>query len=249
MTKVVIFGGTTEGRELTEFCGRNQIPTLVCVATALGEEIAPDYASVEVNVGRMDATAIEFFLGELQPKLVIDATHPYAADVTSNVQSATNALGIRTIRISRSTTPADGVLRFPDLATLIDWLNTTSGIIFSTTGAKEARELTRVNNFEERIFLRLLPVAGNIAVCAELGYPTGHLIGMQAPFSQELNAAMFRTTGAKILVTKDSGAIGGLAEKLAAARECGMITALVDRPNDVPGVTFEEACRAIEELG
>ena len=248
MADVVIFGGTTEGRALTEFCGRNRIPTLVCVATSLGEEIAPIYDSVKVNVGRMDADEIEYFLAEIQPRLVVDATHPYASDVTSNVHRAAEALGIRTIRVSRSGTAAEDVLRFPNLSELIDWINTTSGIIFSTTGAKEALELTKVIHFEERVVLRLLPVAGNIAECAALGYPTSHLIAMQAPFSQELNAAMFRTTGAKILVTKDSGTVGGLAEKLAAAKECGMTVAIVDRPNDVPGVSVEDARRAIEEL-
>ena len=39
MHKIVLFGGTTEGRILTEFLSQNKIPSIVCVATEYGEKV------------------------------------------------------------------------------------------------------------------------------------------------------------------------------------------------------------------
>ena len=55
---------------------------------------------------------------------------------------------------------------------------------------------------------------------------------MQGPFSAEMNAALIRQTGAEILVTKDTGASGGFAEKLAAAHETGIRTLIIARPRE-----------------
>jgi precorrin-6x reductase len=246
MPEIVIFGGTTEGRQLAAHCGRAGVPALVCVATPLGEEAAGPSAGVDFRVGRLGLPELTDLLRQAKPRLVIDATHPYAAEVTRNVRAAAGELGLRLIRVARAGAGDDpDVRRFPDLDSLVAWLNTTTGIIFSTTGAKEARALTGVAGFADRVYLRLLPVAEGIAECLALGYPTAHLIALQGPFGADLNAALFRHTGASILVTKDSGDVGGVADKLRAARSCGLAVAMVDRPGDIPGVGVQEACRLV----
>jgi precorrin-6x reductase len=251
MTDVVLFGGTTEGRELTDLCGRAGLATVVCVATSLGARLSPSAPGVRFRVGRMDAAAIAAFLRDTDPRLVVDATHPYAAAATANIAAAARETGLPLIRVARPSALADAsgaaVFHYPDLEALIDWLGTTTGTVFCTTGVKEARALTRLSGFADRLYLRLLPVAAGIAACTALGYPTAHLIAMQGPFGEELNTAMFRATGASILVTKDSGVIGGLPQKLAAAAACGMTTAIIDRPDAVPGVDVEQAWTQIQE--
>ena len=53
---------------------------------------------------------------------------------------------------------------------------------------------------------------------------------MQGPFSQDLNGALYDQFGIQVMVTKDSGAAGGLEEKIlpALAREIDVI--VIDRP-------------------
>ena len=58
---------------------------------------------------------------------------------------------------------------------------------------------------------------------------------MQGPFTRELNEAMLRQVGAQWLVTKDSGTVGGTAEKLAAARDVGARCIVVTRPAEGDG--------------
>ena len=88
MCKILLFGGTTEGRELSEFLVNNRIPSVVCAATAYGGSLSASSEEVRVLTERLDAAEMEALMKTEQPELVIDATHPYAAEVTENIQQA-----------------------------------------------------------------------------------------------------------------------------------------------------------------
>lgn len=57
MNKVLLFGGTGEGRALAEWMAARGIPHTVCVATEYGETLLP--AGAEAHVGRMDSGEME----------------------------------------------------------------------------------------------------------------------------------------------------------------------------------------------
>jgi precorrin-6x reductase len=189
-------------------------------------------------------------LDQLQPLLVLDATHPYATQVSANIETACAQTGTRRLRVLRpSSIPAGpGVHSFDTLPALIDWVNTTTGTVFAAIGAKHAAELCRINDFANRIVLRLLPQPDGLAECLRLGYREDRLIGIYGPFSEELNVALFREFEADILLTKESGPAGGFAEKLAAANRCGMQTAVFSRPPQGHGVSLEQAQDLLTEL-
>ena len=127
----------------------------------------------------------------------------------------------------------------------VDYLTDKEGIIFVSTGSKEAAEYTRIPDFRNRVALRVLSVKKSVDDCIGLGFEGKNLICAQGPFSKEMNLAMFRQSGAKYLVTKDSGNMGGFDEKYEAAKELGMEIVLVARPKDVDGVEFDEAKRIL----
>ena len=69
------------------------------------------------------------------------------------------------------------------------------------------------------------------------------IVALQGPFSEELNIALYRQYGADVVVTKNSGEIGGTDTKLTAARKLGLPVVMIDRPKldyDVIAYTFEE---------
>ncbi|MDQ9832305.1 precorrin-6A/cobalt-precorrin-6A reductase, partial [Acinetobacter soli] len=74
-----------------------------------------------------------------------------------------------------------------------------------------------------------------------LGLEGKHLIGMQGPFSKEMNTAMIRQIQAAWMVTKESGTSGGFLEKYLAAKEteCGLV--VIGRPKEEEGISLE-AC-------
>lgn len=246
MAEILLFGGTSEGRELAALLKEKNISSLVCVATEYGESLLDAGGSVHVRAGRLDESAMTSLITDTRPRLVIDATHPYADAVSRNLRVACESAGAPYLRIKRESAWEDGFITFRNIGELIAWLNTTEGVIFSGLGAKEAKALTAVTGFESRVWLRILPFAEGLNACINAGFPARHIISMQGPFSEELNIAMFRAAGARILITKESGAAGGFSEKLAAARACGMTVAVLMRPGEEAGSTLDEVKRKIE---
>ena len=240
MSDVVLFGGTSEGRELADFLAGEKVSTLVCVATEYGQSLLAGQKDLRVLTGRLDADAMLNLFQQERPELVIDATHPYADIVTKNIQAACTKAGLRCLRLHRDSVSFQDGKIFTGLQDAIDWINTQPGIVFSSLGAKTAGELCRITDYKERVYLRVLPFPAGIASCVELGYPMAHIIGMQGPFSQRINEAMFLETGAAILLTKEAGKGGGFPEKLEAAKACGMQVAVIARPDDVDGLPMEE---------
>lgn len=241
MHKIVLFGGTTEGRILTEFFSEKKIPAMVCVATDYGEKVLNYNDPVVVQSKRLNQEEMCNLFQEEQTEIVFDATHPYATEVSKNIKEACCKKSIEYIRVLRESVEVDGVIKFSDMGDLIEYLNQTTGLIFSSMGAKEAKVLTNINNFQERVYLRMLPSPEGMSHCLDLGYPMKNLCGMQGPFSKEFNISQFKEVGANILVTKESGNIGGFKEKTEAALQCGMEVVVLVRAVEEEGFGVEEA--------
>ena len=246
MAEVILFGGTTEGREIAGLLKAENINSLACVATEYGESLCPAGGSLAVNCGRLGEYEIAALINEHQPKCVIDATHPYAFGVSENISLACSKTGAKYVRVLREACSGDGCAEFDSLEELVDWLKTTPGIVFSTLGVKEASLFASVPDFENRVWLRILPSAEGLSSCVGLGFPPKHIICMQGPFSEEMNRAMLSFTKANILVTKESGPAGGFPEKLSAAKAMGVTVAVLRRKEE-SGVSLEEVKKMIKE--
>ncbi len=131
MCKIWIFGGTTEGRLLAEYCSREKIEAWVSVASEYGEELLqeelmesgnagnPDLnhntclakknlktvqasSVIKVLRGRMDRYQMEEFIRNQGIHLVIDATHSHARLVSEEIQEACGRTGVRLERCLRA---------------------------------------------------------------------------------------------------------------------------------------------------
>lgn len=242
MYKVLIFAGTTEGIELCRLLAQNEIPTYACVATEYGSLSYEQSSCLHVNAGRMDRTEMENLMRELQPELVLDATHPYAAEVTQNIRSACEQAGFSYHRVLRECGAySKQAVYVKNTEAAVDFLKNTKGNILLTTGSKELAKYTALPDYQERLYARVLSLPSVIETCDSYGIVGKHLIGMQGPFSKELNAAMLRQFDCRYLVTKDTGAAGGFQEKLDAAQECGVIPVVIGRPLQEEGLSLEQA--------
>lgn len=247
MCELLIFGGTTEGRELCEFCAENGIPAAVSVATEYGGELLPDCDKLRIMVGRLTSAEMERGISELGCKLIVDATHPYAAEVTENIKRACQAVNMPYYRLLRSSLPLRECQKVRNMEELVELLNGSEKVVLSTLGSKELPKLTQVRGYEKRLFVRVLPNEGVIGSCQELGIEKGHIIAEKGPFSVQQNISHIRQCGAELLVTKESGAAGGFPEKLEAAKYCGIEVVVVERPQE-NGQTMEEIKKIIGEV-
>lgn len=239
MCELLIFGGTTEGRELAQYCCACGVSAAVSVATEYGGELLPHENGLCVLVGRLDSDEMAALMRELGCMAVIDATHPYATEVTANIIAACKAAELPYHRLLRRSSELGNCLTVRDMEELVELINKSAGSILSTLGSKELPKLTEVQNFAERVWVRALPTDSVRALCAELGFPEEHLILERGPFTVWQNMAHIELSGASLLVTKESGAAGGFPEKLEAAEKCGIKTAVLARPEE-KGSTMEE---------
>lgn len=265
MSEVILFAGTTEGRDLAEFLSRQRVKTQVCVATWYGERLLLPDEYCTVHTGRMDAEQMCGLIRRTQERdtvYVVDATHPYATEVTENIREACRICGAEYLRLLRASCkvtgetdagakadPAkerdaagrmEGLVEVDSVEAAVHFLKGTEGNILAATGSKELYRFTELPDYQNRVYARVLPSPEVAAACVQLGFFGAHLICMQGPFDEELNTAMLKQTGAKWLVTKESGKTGGFEEKLAAAKKAGAGVVLIGRPRREEGLSPEE---------
>ncbi len=249
MRQAIVFAGTTEGRELSRWLADEGVETLACVATAYGLELSKAGDGLEVLRGRLNREEMEALFRREGCPLVLDATHPYAVEVSGNIREACEKTGseyLRLIRPKASFLEEDCIF-VESVEEAVRLLSKLSGRVLVTTGSKELHRFTGLPGFRERIFARVLPSPEVVAHCVELGFSGSHLICMQGPFSEELNLAMLRQMEASWLVTKESGKAGGFEEKLSAARRAGAGVILIGRPPEEAGLSVEEGVRELRK--
>ena len=202
---------------LAEFCASHRIPADVSSATEYGASLLP--AGVGVLSGRRNAGEIRTLLHTNQYGTVIDATHPYAEDITQILRTVCRECGIRYLRLLRDEAPVFGEA-FLALNEIISALNENKDAVLSTLGSKSAQALTDVSDYAARICLRILPSPEAENTLRQLGFR--HIIQAKGPFTVQDNIRHIRESSAGILLTKESGRIGGYPEKAEAARQTGI---------------------------
>ena len=250
--KIIIFSGTTEGRILSDRLTKDCMPHIVSVASEYGKEMMDENAFAEIHVGRMDANEIIGFLTEREfseEDMVIDATHPFATEVTSNIKVAVESFGVSLIRVIREEEkelPKDAE-KYLDITDCANSLDKTEGNILLTTGSKELGQYCKSVSTEtkKRTYVRVLPSIDSLKLCEMEGIESDHIIAMHGPFGKELNEAILRQYDIKHLVTKESGAAGGFAEKMSAAVSAGAALHVIERPYIEEGVSVDEAYKII----
>lgn len=251
--RVLLFGGTTEGRELALWLRDAGIPALSHVATDYGEALLREEA-LPAEYGRLDAAEMEHLLRTGDFFATLDATHPFATEVSKNIRAAAAAAGVRYYRILRGEGSASeaeeaeeiearlrarGCFRlFDSQQEAADWLAKTEGPIFLATGSKELKAYAALPR--ERLTVRILPGEEALRKAAEAGIQPDHIIAMQGRSSVVLNRALLQQCSAKFLVTKQSGKPGGYLEKLRAAEALGICFVAIRRPAEREGYTLSE---------
>lgn len=242
MYKAIVFAGTTEGYALCEFLAENRVSVYACAATEYGGSLLQENEFLHVSAGRLKTEDMEELFRKENPEIVLDATHPYAAEVTKNIRTACESAGVLYQRILRPEGEKNSeAIYVESTEEAAAFLSGTEGNIFLTTGSKELTKFTGIPDYKERLFARVLSIPSVIRSCAELGIEGKHLIGMQGPFSAEINEAMLRQFQCSYLVTKDTGLAGGFPEKMDACQRCGVTPVIIGRPLKEEGLSLQDA--------
>lgn len=232
MKKVLIFAGTTEGRELAELLADSNIKCSVCVATDYALELMND-KRLDVHCGRLTEEEMEVLMRDGSFDVVVDATHPYAQIVSQNVRQAADKESISLIRLHRSTESAEeGFVSFKTHEECSAWLSFQTGNILLTTGSKDLGSYAKNETIKNHLFVRVLPGEESIRLCTANGITGRQIIAMQGPFSAQMNECILREYSIDWMVTKISGHAGGFEEKVEAAKKAGVGVCAILPPSE-----------------
>ena len=146
---ILIFGGTTEGRELAEALAAAGWSVTLSVATDYGAALAPRLPGLAVSARRLERGDMTALMASRPFAWVVDATHPYAAAVTENIRAAARAVGLPYRRLLRPA-QAEGEGRPAIALDAVALLESGAGTLCGTTIAVTAPEELRVGRIMAR---------------------------------------------------------------------------------------------------
>ena len=249
MNEIMLFAGTTEGRQLAERLVHAGRKVHICVATEYGEEMLFKHENLVVHQGRLDCDGMIRLLKEKTWDMVIDATHPYAIEVSENIKNAcvcTQNTYRRLFRKEDECVKLSFVHYVDTIEDAIVYLNERQGNILLTTGSKDLPVYISGIDDLSRIYARILADAPTIERCKKYGMFGKQIICMQGPFSAELNAAMLRQINGRYLVTKDTGNVGGFPEKIEGAKNAKAEVIVIRRPREETGYSINELLKELD---
>jgi precorrin-3B C17-methyltransferase len=229
---VWVFSGTSDGNALARELVEHRHPVIVSTASDYGGEVArTDCPGVTVWAGRQGVEARRRALRESRARVIVDATHPFAQQISAQLVGLSKELDIPYVRFERPSTIEGDASLCDTVAEAAERAIKTGTRIFLATGSKDLVTFLQAPGADQREwFVRITPEPALIRRALELGVPRDHILAMQGPFSQGFNTALWRDQRIDCVVTKDSGEAGGFPAKARAAAALEIPLLVIRRP-------------------
>lgn len=246
---IFLLAGTQDGRELCKTLLQAGYAVTASVTTQYGEQLLAEgpQAGLTINDQPLDATAMAAYLRANRCTAVVDASHPYAVEASRNAIAACDALTLPYVRYERplSELHYEGLTVAHSCDEAAVQAAQFGERVFITTGSHTLTHFTRSPSLQrEQLIVRVLPTAAVLQLCEQEGLTPRQIIAMQGPFSLAMNELQFKEYDAEVIVTKNSGAVGGTDAKIAAAAALGLPVVVVDRPR----IAYPAEARSFAEV-
>lgn len=220
--KILLLGGTTEASRLAAALAETGIEALFSYA---GRTAAPAGQPLPLRIGGFGgAGGLAAFLRAGGFTHVVDATHPFAAQMSRNAVAACAATGTALAALERpawTPGPGDDWRIVPDIPAAVAALPETPARVFLAIGRQH------VDAFAARpqhdYLLRLVDPPGALPL------PRARVEIARGPFDVAGDTALMQDHGTQLVVAKNAGGTGASA-KLAAARALGLAVVMIARP-------------------
>ena len=213
---ILVFGGTTEGRQAVEML--EEAGNAYYYSTKTGEQDIVMHHGQRVD-GAMDAAAMQRFCLAHGIRLIVDAAHPFASQLHYTIAQVAESLHIPVVRYERIYPP-----REQDITWIDDYSQVPMDIhsLLATTGVQSISKLKWLEMFGIKVFYRILNRESSLLYAYEQGATDDQLCYYEDSNDIEVDA--------DAILLKESGLSGGFCEKVAAARAKGMRIIALKRP-------------------
>ncbi|MBB95190.1 MAG: cobalt-precorrin-6A reductase [Rhodobacteraceae bacterium] len=220
---LLILGGTTGATALCQRLAELEVPATLSLA---GRVSRPKRQPLPVRIGGFGgALGLERYLHDHAVTHVIDATHPFAAEMSHNAVTACTRARVPLVALGRPpwrAEPGDTWQRVPDIAGAVTALNGPARRVMLAVGRMHLDAFAP--NPQHHYLLRLVdPPTG------ALPFPDARVIVDRGPFTVDSDRALMTENRIDLVVSKNSGGSGAVA-KILAARALGLPVVMIDRP-------------------
>ncbi|MBD2436368.1 cobalt-precorrin-6A reductase [Nostoc sp. FACHB-110] len=222
--RVLILGGTGEAAALAARV--TTIPGIEAIASLAGRTREPSVPSGNVRIGGFGGVAgLVAYLRQMQIDVLIDATHPFANQISFNAAAAANEVGIPRLMLIRppwEKIEGDRWIEVDSNTIAAAVLPNQAKRVFLTVGRQE---LAAFASLKEIWFLmRMIDPPGEDALV-----PPGMILCDRGPFALDNEKEILLQHNIDAIVSKNSGGDATYA-KIIAARELGIQVFMVNRP-------------------
>ena len=233
---LMVLAGTEDGRRLAYEFQKQGHEVLVSTLTEYGAEIA-EGQGLKTRSGALDEAEFRATLKEHETQVLIDATHPYAQNIRSLAQRVSSECNISYFRWERpqGEYPDHPLIHFVrDIDAAASLASQLGKRIFLSTGSRNLTSWMSVPEFKHReVFVRVLPTAQVLSQCEEVELKPYQIIAMQGPFTREFNEVLWKQLKIDVVVTKESGSIGGSEDKVQSCLNLNIPVIILERPGDI----------------
>ena len=224
MRRILILGGTTEARRLAErLVHRADLAVTVSLA---GSTTAPARQAVPVRTGGFGgAQGLADYLAAERVHVLIDATHPYAANISSNAVEAAALARVPLLALRRPPwvpRAGDNWTEVADPDAAVQALGPSPRRVFLALGRSEIGSFAQAPQ-HSYLVRSVEPVDPPLAV------PRAAYVTSRGPFTEADDRELLRTHAIEIVVAKNSGGAATYG-KMAAARALCLAVILLRRP-------------------
>jgi precorrin-6A/cobalt-precorrin-6A reductase len=222
--RILILGGTWEARQLAQrLAGRGDVAVTLSLA---GRTASPAALPVPVRVGGFGgAEGLARYLSEGIIDVLIDATHPYAAMISTNAVEAAQATRIRFLALRRPPwveVEGDRWIEVESVPAAVDAVGEAPRRVFLALGRKELAPFVAAP--QHRYVIRTVDPVDPPLALPEVDY----LIG-RGPYQEADERVLLSTRRIEVIVAKNSGGTATYG-KIAAARALGVPIVMLRRP-------------------
>ncbi|AZB55383.1 cobalt-precorrin-6A reductase [Cereibacter sphaeroides] len=220
--RILLLGGTTEASRMARALAEAGLPAVFSYA---GRTAAPVAQPLPLRVGGFGGTeGLAAYIREEGISHVIDATHPFAAQMSRNAVEACAATGTALVALERApwaAGPEDRWIRVPSIEAAAEALPEAPARVFLAIGRLHLAAFA--GRPQHHYLLRLVDPPDALPL------PRAEAIVARGPFTLAEDLELLRRHGIQWIVAKNAGGEGARA-KLDAARELGLPVVLIDRP-------------------
>jgi precorrin-6A/cobalt-precorrin-6A reductase len=242
---MLLLGGTSESRAVVSLLLQKKRPFILTTTThydSTGD--GTEDGKFEHLVTRFSRESMLGFLLQRRIDQIIDATHPFAEQISKLAISLSEEGRIKYVRYERDRIEIPErfeINKVNNREEALEVLSHTDGNIFLTTGVQSLDYFSSsLTDRLDQVFIRVLPLQTSLAECERCGIKPSHIVAMQGPFDDEMNRYLLKKFNIAVMVTKDTGLEGGLQEKIDACLYCGVRLVIIEPPQvDYPVVVHE----------